>query len=547
MATTADAMVPAAPQSLPSNGFARQLLDAGRLPPRQFLTFLITLAAAIAIGVGAWLWSSAPDYRVLFSNVNDRDGGAILAALGQMNVPYKLVEGGGAIMVPAQMVHETRLKLASQGLPKGGNVGFELVDNQRFGTTQFQEQVNYQRGLEGELARSIQALSAVEAARVHLAIPKPSVFLRDSQQPTASVVLNLRAGRTLDQSQINGIVHLVASSVPELSPSNVSIIGEDGTLLSRRRDAADGLDPSQLAYVKQIEQATNRRIVDIIEPIVGRDNVRVQVTADVDFNRVEAVAESYKPNEDAKAAALRSSHTSETMSTGAAGAQGVPGALSNQPPAGGVAPIDGRAPATAGTPPAVPTNTHKDATSNFEVDKTIQHTMATVGSVKRMTAAVVVNQRRAVDAAGKVTFTPLSAQELEQINALTREAMGFSKDRGDSLNVVNAAFSEPEAVKPAELPMWKQPDNVSMAKDAGRYALFAAVALYLFFGVLRPLLRQASARVQAAPVIAGPATAAQLAAPGVNSAEALERARAVARQDPKVVASVVRSWMKPNE
>lgn len=546
MATPADAMV-AVPTALPSAGFARQLLDAGRLPPRQFLTLLITAAAAIAIVVGAWLWSSAPDYRVLFSNVNDRDGGAILAALGQMNVPYKLAEGGGAIMVPAEQVHETRLKLASQGLPKGGNVGFELVDNQRFGTTQFQEQVNYQRGLEGELARSIEALSAVEAARVHLAIPKPSVFMRDSLQPTASVVLTLRAGRVLDQSQINGIVHLVASSVPELSPSNVSIIGEDGTLLSRRHDRSDGLDPAQLAYVKQIEQATIHRIVDIIEPIVGRDNVRVQVTADVDFNRVEAVAESYKPNEDAKAAALRSSHTSETSSTGAAGAQGIPGALSNQPPAGGVAPIDGRAPAVAGTTPTVPTNTHKDATTNYEVDKTIRHTMATVGAIKRMTAAVVVNQRRSVDAAGKVTFTPLAPQEIEQINALTREAMGFSKERGDSLNVVNAAFNEPETVKPVALPMWKQPDNLAMAKQAGRYTLFAAIAIYLFFGVMRPLLKQASARVQATPELAGPVAAAQLAAPGVSSEEALERARAVARQDPRVVASVVKSWMKPNE
>ncbi|MEO8977717.1 MAG: flagellar basal-body MS-ring/collar protein FliF [Casimicrobiaceae bacterium] len=543
----ADALVPASSQSLESPGFARQLLDAGRLPPRQFLTLLVTAAAAVAIIVGVWMWSSAPDYRVLYSNVSDRDGGAILAALGQMNVPYKLAEGGGAIMVPSQMVHETRLKLASQGLPKGGNVGFELVDNQRFGTTQFQEQVNYQRGLEGELARSIQALSAVDAARVHLAIPKPSVFLRDSQQPTASVILSLRAGRALDQSQINGIVHLVASSVPELLPANVSIIGQDGTLLSRRHDVGDGLDPAQLAYVKQIEQATNQRIVNIIEPLVGRDNVRVQVTADVDFNRVEAVAETYKPNQDAKTAALRSSRTSESSTTGAAGAQGVPGALSNQPPAPGVAPIDGRASATTTSTTTAPTNVHKDATTSYEVDKTIEHTMTTVGAIKRMTAAIVVNQRRAVDAAGNATFTPLSEKEIEQINSLAREAMGFSKERGDSLNVVNAAFTEGEKVKPVELPMWKQPDNLNMVKDAARYTLFAAVALYLFFGVLRPLFKGASARVQAMPTLAGPASAAQLAAPGVNSAEALERARAVARQDPKVVASVVKSWMKPNE
>ncbi|HEV8501486.1 MAG TPA: flagellar basal-body MS-ring/collar protein FliF [Casimicrobiaceae bacterium] len=542
-------MVPSPAPAAPAR-LGRQLLDVGRLPPSQFLTVVITAAAAIAIGIGLWIWSSAPDYRVLFSNVNDRDGGAILAALGQMNVPYKLAEGGGAIMVPAPLVHETRLKLASQGLPKGGNVGFELVDNQRFGTTQFQEQVNYQRGLEGELARSIQALSAVEAARVHLAIPKPSVFVRDSQQPTASVLLTMRSGRTLDPSQIAGIVHLVASSVPELSPANVSIIGEDGSLLSRRRDTGDGLDPAQLGYVKQIEQATNQRIVDIIEPIVGRDNVRVQVTADVDFNRVEAVAESYKPNQDAKVAALRTSHVSEATTTGAAGPQGVPGALSNQPPAAGVAPIDGRAATATTTPPAVPTSSRKDATTNYEVDKTIQHTTTTVGTVKRMTAAIVVNQRRTVDAAGKVAYAALPQAEIDQITALAREAMGYSKDRGDSLNVVNAAFSEGEKLPASvELPMWKQPDNLALARDIGRYALFGGIAIYLFFGVLRPMLKQASARVQAAPALASSSSAApaQLAAPGAESADALERARGLARQDPKVVASVVKSWMKPNE
>jgi flagellar M-ring protein FliF len=548
MATTADAMVPTQ-AAAPAPRLGRQLLDVGRLPPSQFLTVVVTMAAAIAIGIGVWMWSSAPDYRVLFSNVNDRDGGAILAALGQMNVPYKLAEGGGAIMVPAPLVHETRLKLASQGLPKGGNVGFELVDNQRFGTTQFQEQVNYQRGLEGELARSIEALSAVESARVHLAIPKPSVFVRDSQQPTASVVLAMRSGRALDPSQVAGIVHLVASSVPELSPANVSVIGPDGNLLSRRRDAGDGLDPAQLGYVKEIERATNQRIVDIIEPIVGRGNVRVQVTADVDFNRVEAVAETYKPNEDAKNAVLRNTRTSESMTTGAAGPQGVPGALSNQPPPAGVAPIDGRASAAAGAPPAAPTSTHKDATTSYEVDKTIQHTTTTVGTVKRMTAAVVVNQRRDVDAAGKITYTALPQAEIDQITALAREAMGFSKDRGDSLNVANAAFNEGEKpAKVVELPLWKQPDTLALARDIGRYALFGAVALYLFFGVLRPMLKQASARVQAAPALASPSSAApaQLAAPNTDSADALERARGLARQDPKVVASVVKTWMKPN-
>ncbi|HEX4884953.1 MAG TPA: flagellar basal-body MS-ring/collar protein FliF, partial [Casimicrobiaceae bacterium] len=261
-----------------------------RLPMAQKLAMMVGLAAAAAIVVGAWLYAKEPDWKVLFGNMSDRDGGATIAALSQMNVPYKFAEGGGAILVPGDRVHETRLRLASQGLPKGGTVGFELVDNQKFGATQFQEQINYQRGLEGELSRSIQSLGAVAAARVHLAIPKPSVFVRDAQVPTASVLLTLHAGRTLDRAQIAGIVHLVASSVPQLSPDNVNVIDQSGALLSQKKEGREGaLDAHALDYVRQIEQATIARIVDILEPVVGRGNVRVQVTADVDFSRTEQV------------------------------------------------------------------------------------------------------------------------------------------------------------------------------------------------------------------------------------------------------------------
>ncbi len=512
------------------------------MPVRQMIVLMIGLAAVTAIGIGTWLWSSTPDYRVLYSNLADRDGGAVVAALSQMNVPYKIAEGGGAILVPGAQVHETRLRLASQGLPKGGIVGFELVDNQKFGATQFQEQINYQRGLEGELARSIQTLSAVAAARVHLAIPKPSVFVREQQQPTASVLITLHPGRELDRAQVNGIVHLVASSVPELALDNVSVIDQNGALLSRRRDAGDnGLDASQLSYVKQLEQATIQRINDILEPMVGRDNARVQVTADVDFSRVEAVAETFRPNQEAKAAALRSQQTSQSTTTSGAGPQGVPGALSNQPPAAGTAVLDARVAATGGAAAAAaPTSTRKDETIAYEVDKKIEHTKGPVGGLRRLTAAVVINQRRQTDAAGKVTQVPLSAQEMEQITSLVREAMGFSKERGDSLNVVNAAFSEPVKEVIPEVPMWKRPDTIEMAKDAARYLVFTVVIAYLFFGVLRPMWRQAAARAFAAPAEPLPA----LTAP--NSAEALQRARQIAREDPKVVANVVKTWVSGN-
>jgi len=514
---------------------------------------MVGFAAAIAVGVGVWLWSATPDYRVLYSNLSDRDGGAVVASLSQLNVPYKIADGGGAILVPAAQVHDVRLRLASQGLPRGGNVGFELVDNQKFGATQFQEQINYQRGLEGELARTIQTLSAVAAARVHLAIPKPSVFVREQQQPTASVVVTLHSGRELDRAQVNGIVHLIASSVPELTVDNVSVLDQNGSLLSRRRDANDnGLDPSQLSYVKQLEQQTNQRIIDILEPILGRNNARVQVTADVDFSRSEAVAETFHPNTDPKAAALRTQQTSQSTTQAGAGAQGVPGALSNQPPPGGQLNLDGKAGQPNAAAPSAPVNARKDESIAYEVDKKIEHTKAPVGGVRRMTAAVVVNYRKQTEKDGKSTQAALSEKEMEQITALVREAMGFNKERGDSLNVVNAPFNEPERQAVAEVPLWKQPDNIQMAKDAVRYLVFAAVIAYLFFGVIRPMWRQASAMqptmelLPQAVTVNAPASSATAPPPAQNT-DALERARKIAREDPKIVATVVKSWVTKDE
>jgi flagellar M-ring protein FliF len=538
-----------APVGVAPSAASATLATWTRLPPRQTLTLAVVIAGALAAAIGAWLWAQTPDYRVLYSNLADRDGGAIIAALGPLNVPYKVGEGGTVILVPAAQVHETRLRLASQGLPKGSIVGYELVDNQKFGATQFQEQMNFQRGLEGELARSIQSLSAVQSARVHLALPKQSVFLREAQQPTASVLLTLHAGRTLDHAQVNGIAHLVASSVPELTIDHVSIVDQNGSLLSQRRDGTDnGLDPAQLGYVKQVEQATIQRITDILEPMVGRANVRAAVTADIDFTRNESVAESFKPNQDPKNAALRTQQSSQSQTTGSASTGGVPGALTNQPPAAGVAQIDGKSSAqVSASNSSAPSSTRKDETTAYEVDKKIEHTRAQVGGLRRMTAAVVVNYRRqTADKDGKATTAPLSDKEMEQINALVREAMGYSKERGDSVNVVNAAFNEPERETVVELPLWKQPETQGMAKELGKYVLFAGLVAYLFFGVVRPMLRAAAARADALPPLPLPAPA----APGAAAAatfDQLQRARQLARDDPKVVANVVKGWVSRDE
>jgi flagellar M-ring protein FliF len=543
--------------SLPAvTGSGSLLGSLPRMSPRQILAVMVGSATLIAVAVGAWIWTQSPDYRVLYSGLSDRDGGAVISALNQMNVPYRFAEGGGALLVPADKVHDARLRLASQGLPKGSVVGFELVDNQKFGATQFQEQINYQRGLEGELARSIQSLSAVSAARVHLAIPKPSVFLREQQGPSASVLVSLHAGRQLDRSQVTGIINLVASSVPELAPTSVSVLDQSGNLLSRNGAGADhgGLDPSQLSYIKQIETETIRRITDILEPIVGVGNSRVQVTADVDFQRVESVAETFKPNQDPKVAAVRTQQLSSSQSSGAAaGAQGIPGALSNQPPAGGTVASDGKTPAaaTAGTGSAGGTGSlRKDENIAYEVDKTIQHTRANAGGIKRLTAAIVVNHRRQVDKDGKSATAPLSEKDMGEINALVREAMGYSKERGDSINIVNTAFNEPEKVAVAETPFYKQPDNIQMAKDAGKYLLFALLIGYLYFGVLKPMLNKAIESVPApepVPALPGVGEAALLGGPPPGQGDALQAARRLAREDPKIVANVVKSWVTKDE
>lgn len=517
------------------------------------------IAAALGVIVAGWLWTQQPEYRVLFSNFSDRDGGAIVASLQQLNIPYKFAEGGGAILVPSNQVYDARLKLASQGLPKGGNVGFEIMENQKLGVSQFLEQVNYQRALEGELASSIQSLAAVQAARVHLALPKASVFMRDQQKPTASVLLNLSPGRSLDEQQVSAIVHLVASSVPELSAKNVTVVDQAGDLLSSSEKMAgtNGLDPAQLKYVQELQRNIATRVESIIAPIVGANNVRAEATADVDFSHSEQAAETYKPNQPPNEAAVRSLQTSETASGSPNNPSGIPGALTNQPPAPATAPINAP-PAAAGATAATASaagNTHKDSTVNYEVDKTIRYVQQPMGGLKRLSVAVVVNYKREVDKAGKVTLRPLAEDEKTQITNLVKEAMGYSKDRGDTLNVVNSAFAGPDNVVEA-VPFWKRPDTlIEMAKEAGKWLLFAIVAAWVYFTFIRPMVRKlkkniepgahehAAGRDEDTIVDLTPHEVEPMGNASRTYQDNLDAAKDLARQDPKVVANIVKAWV----
>jgi flagellar M-ring protein FliF len=530
-----------------------------RLRANPKIPLMVASAAAVAIIVALVLWAKSPDYRTLFSNLSDQDGGAIVSQLTQMNVPYRFADNGGAIEVPADKVHELRLRLAQAGLPKGGAVGFELLDQEKFGISQFSEQVNYQRALEGELSRTIETLGPVKSARVHLAMPKPSLFVREQKSPSASVTVNLEPGRALDEGQISAVVHLVSSSVAGLPPGNVTLVDQSGHLLTQSNTNARDLNDAQLKYAADVESRVQRRIEAILGPIVGNSNVHAQVTAQIDFDNKEQTEEQYRPNGDASQAVLRSRQVNESEQIGSPYPGGVPGALSNSPAPAPSAPI--------ATPPANnttrttstqssggPRNTQRNETSNYEVDRTIRHTKRNVGDIQRLSVAVVVNYRALAD--GKTQA--LSAEQMKQIDDLTREAMGFSSQRGDTLNVVNSPFTQSEETG-GELPFWQQQSFIDQLMSLGRWLLVLLVAWLLWRKAVRPQLmrRQQETQVAAeqARVIQETQDAVEV---HLSKDEQLQQRRANQRMgaevmsqrirdmsdnDPRVVALVIRQWM----
>jgi len=520
-----------------------------RLGPTQKFGAMLAIALAVALLIGGWLWAREPPYGVVFANLSERDGGQIVAALEQQNIPYKVSEGGSAILVPAQQVHEVRLRLASQGLPKGGLVGFEVMETQKLGISQFAEQINYQRAMEGELARSIQSLAAVKGARVHLAIPKQTAFLRDEQKPTASVLVSLQPGRTLEPAQVAGVIHLVSSSVPQLSPTQVSVIDQDGNLLSQQSDSTkdSGLDPSQIRYMREVEQDYRKRVEAILAPMVGAGNVRAQVAADIDFSQTDQVAETYRPNPTPETA-IRSQQTSESGAPGSGGATGVPGALTNQPPVPATAPITSPAVgATSGTGNnnAAQQNFSRNSTVNYEVDKTIKHTKGAIGTIRRLAVAVIVNNKQDV---GKAKPSPLSEAEMQQATALVQEAVGFKKDRGDTVNIANVSFAVPLPEVVADTPIWKDPWLIATLMEIGKWLAFAVLALLLWSKAFKPLFEMFAAAAHR--VEAEEANRAEMAAEGRHVGPTgksydtkLQQARDLAKQDPKLVAGVIKEWV----
>ena len=522
----------------------------------------VGVALLVAAAIAAVVLGRQPDYRVLFANLSDKDGGAIVAQLSQMNVPYKHADGGGAILIPSDRVHDVRLRLATQGLPRGSVAGFELMESSKFGMTQFQERLNFQRGLEGELTRSIQALSSVQGARVHLALPNQNGFFREQQKPSASVLVSLHPGRILDRAQLAGIVHLVASSVPELAPSAVSVLDDSGKLLSQSPDNSAGAEANaqQLLYVQQIEQQYTRRIMEILEPVVGRDNVKAQVTAEVDFTQTESTSEQFRPNQTPDSSAIRSQQVLESKGSANKTATGVPGAVANQPPVPAAAPVNGANPApnAGGQQGTEEQSSKRESTTNYEVDKTIKVTRGSTGAVKRLSAAVVVNYQSAEEK-GKLVPKALTPEQLEQMTALVRETIGFNRERGDSVNLMNTPFQVTAAAS-NDIPLWKQPEAIELAKSFAwpvGAVLFAALVL---LGLVRPALKGPKiVKAEATPVAGGQLNALEAETldrpalpapakkdevlPATPEQLRLDEARVLAKENPVAVANILKTWL----
>ncbi|MGO2971764.1 MAG: flagellar basal-body MS-ring/collar protein FliF [Hafnia alvei] len=542
-----------------------------RLRANPKIPLLIAGAIAIAVIAVLALWAKSPDYRVLYSNISDRDGGAIVTQLTQMNIPYRFTDNGTALLIPAEKVHETRLRLAQQGLPKGGAVGFELLDQEKFGISQFSEQINYQRALEGELSRTIETLGPVQTARVHLALPKPSLFVREQKQPSASVTLNLQPGRALDEGQINAIVYMVSSSVAGLPAGNVTVVDQGGHLLTQSDGTGRDLNATQLKYANEVESRIQRRIEAILQPMVGNGNVHAQVTAQIDNAVREQTDEEYKLNQGTNQAAVRSQQLSDSSQSGGQLSGGVPGALTNQPappPTGNITnppqagananAANAQRPAstidTNGRRSSSASNARRDETINYEVDRTIRHTQQKAGNIDRLSVAVVVNY--GTNASGK--SIPLTPQQIEQVTSLVREAMGFSATRGDTLNVVNTPFTADVEDNNA-VPFWQQASFFDLLMTIGRYLLVLIVAFILWRKLVKPLLNkqlanaQPARRVEPTPIVTTPVQPAKPSNEEVQNRrktqqrataeQQAQRVRDMAEQDPRVVALVIRQWM----
>jgi len=523
-----------------------------KLPPAvaglKPLLLLIGVAAAVAAGVGIALWSQAPSYSLLFGNLSDADAAQLTQSLDQSGIPYKVE--GGAVLVPAERVTEARMGLAAKGLPATG--GFSLMEKDPgFGVSQFMENARYQHALETELSRTIASLRPVQGARVHLAVPQQSAFVRDRRPVSASVFLQLHAGARLDRGQVAAIVNLVASSIPELTAEQVTVVDSQGRLLSSPQENGEfAAREQQLELARRLEEDYSQRIVSLLTPLLGPGRVRAQVVAQIEMATVEEAREQYAP----ESQVVRSEQTSEDVSRSGAGPQGVPGALTNQPPAGGQALPPGAPPPAASQTTASstsPENASRQSTRNYEIDRTVAYTRTPAGRLQRLSAAVVIDNLRTTGAEGNVSETPLTEEQLARITGLVRDAVGFDEARGDRVSVVNQSFLQevaeiPEITSP---PIWENP----LVRDIARLVAGLVIIVLLLLFVVRPLLRGLTPPVKVTPPLPLPAAEGEGgAAPSrpvgtIAYEQQIAQARGLVAKDPARVAQVVKDWVEADE
>lgn len=521
------------------------------LPALRQVGLMIGLAVSVALGVTVALWSQSPNYSLLFGDLSAKDLSVVTKSLDTAGIEYKIEPGNRGILVPAEHLQNARMKLATTSLSPDSAIGFELLDkNQGLGSNSFLLKAQYQRALEGELARSISKLNIVNSARVHLAIPKQSAFARKNNKPAASVVLNLSPGWVIDEAQTAAIVNIVASSVPGMGAEQVTVVDGKGRLLSSKGSRNDLLlSSTQFDYTRKLEESYAQRIIDIISPMTGEEGVRAQVVADVDFTSLEETRESYQPDKNV----IRSEQLFE-QTTNQPGASGVPGALTNQPPAGGAIVAE----QTDNGAVSASANNSSRALRNYEVDRTISHKRQSPVALKRLSVAVVIDYRTSVDKKGRVKREALSEEEIQRATSLIKEAVGLSEARGDTINVVNTPFQLPQEIKPLpETPIWEQ----AWALTLGKQLLGGLIVLLIAFGVLRPMLKNLAThgeRITSTQAALPPGVQNQQLPPGedqltlsnqhpVNGQQLMDMASSMVKEDPKRVAQVVNSWVAKDE
>ncbi len=516
------------------------------------LGLLIGLAASIAIGVAIVLWSQTPNFDILYSNVTGRDAQAMADVLKRNDIKFRIDPDSGAIMVESGKINEAKLKLAAENLPQSSGEGFEIMDKEKgFGSSAFIQNVRYLRAREGELARTIMSINAIENARVHLALPKESAFVRNRKKPSASVMVKLAPGRRLESGQIAAITHLVASSVANLEASQVTLVDNQGRLLSSSGDKNNlSITSSEFEYTRKLEQNYVQRIEHLLAPLVGLNGIRAQVNADLDFTRTESTQEQFNPDQPA----LRSEQQTEEKSKGAQSNMGIPGALTNEPPGKAVAPEEvgkkGKG-AVEKQLVAGPSRSKKTSVRNFELDKTISHTRQSTGGVRRLSVAVVLNMKSGKDKKGKPIEIPYTSAEMARFTSLIKEAVGFNAMRGDSVKLINAAFIPAEKMPeiPA-IPIWKQPWFWSALKQLAA----AVMVMFLVFGVLRPIMRHLATQpkhvmvneegeeISEDQLTLSHEGGGRLPRPSTYE-DNLNMAKSLAGQEPKRVAQVVKGWL----